>query len=399
MSNTTTHVADFYYYGKYNSNTGIVSLTKKAVYEDELSLVDNGDGSYTLMVEDTEIGTIVTISDVTLSYDNKTHIVTLTATSANGETTSTIDLSNLVYKIGNGLKLDKNNVLSILIDKNSDPYISVSDDGILLTGIAESIKTEANKRKTSDDNLNSKIDRAITSVLYDAENKTINILSIDGTSTSIDVTEFITDGMVDSVELTDTNADGTEGKFLHFTFNTDAGKEDIYVDVSDLVDVYKAGNGLKLNSNNKFSVVIDSNSDEYLSVSSDGILLTGVKEAINDEATTRQDSDTLINEAITNLNTEIDLINTQLSFLDANTVGGDGYFIQSIYETDGIITATAAELNAGSVSATAIEESDTQVAVEGTTVEDQIASLSETIKSLSEKITELENEISELENE
>lgn len=129
----------FYSYGKYNTNTKIVSLAKKAVYEDEVSIVDNGDGSYTLMIEDTEIGTINTSSTLDIDYDEETHILTISYSSSSGENTKEIDLSDLIdtYKAGKGLKLNSNNKFSVVIDENSDEYLSVSSDGILLTGVKD----------------------------------------------------------------------------------------------------------------------------------------------------------------------------------------------------------------------------------------------------------------------
>lgn len=46
----------------------------------------------------------------------------------------------------------------------------------------------------------------------------------------VDTTDFIKDGMIDNVTF--------DGQFLHFIFNTAAGKTDILVDVSSLIDIY-----------------------------------------------------------------------------------------------------------------------------------------------------------------
>ena len=94
----------------------------------------------------------------------------------------------------------------------------------------------------------------------------------------IDATRFLKDGMINDVKLT------TEGKnkYLVITFNTDSGKtEPIKLDVSSLIDVYTAGDGLTL-TDRKFSVNKDSTSEEFLVVSSSGIKITGVQKAIND---------------------------------------------------------------------------------------------------------------------
>lgn len=55
---------------------------------------------------------------------------------------------------------------------------------------------------------------------------------------TIDATAFVKDGMLESAELV-VNPEGQEaGTYIHLTFNTDAGKNDIYIDVTDLIDTY-----------------------------------------------------------------------------------------------------------------------------------------------------------------
>ena len=73
----------------------------------------------------------------------------------------------------------------------------------------------------------------------------------DGTEIgSIDATAFIKDGMINNVTF------NASTKKLTITFNTDAGKSNIDVDMSALVDVYTAdGQGIKVTSN-KFSIVL-----------------------------------------------------------------------------------------------------------------------------------------------
>ena len=69
--------------------------------------------------------------------------------------------------------------------------------------------------------------------------------------------------------------------------------------------------------------------------------------------------------------------------LNAVEVGGTGKVITTISEDNGVIAATAIDLTAESVAATAIEASDDFVAVEGANVKAQVESLAKSIKSVS----------------
>lgn len=82
-----------------------------------------------------------------------------------------------------------------------------------------------------------------------ANKKAIKLIGKDGVVISeIDASAFIKDGMIQSVAF------DTKTKHVTITFNTDAGREAIDVDLSTLVDTYKAGTGLSLADNGTFSV-------------------------------------------------------------------------------------------------------------------------------------------------
>lgn len=65
---------------------------------------------------------------------------------------------------------------------------------------------------------------------------------------TIDASDFIKDGMVESVNFDQTT------KHLTITFNTDAGHDAINVDLTKLVDTYKSGTGLALAQDGTFSI-------------------------------------------------------------------------------------------------------------------------------------------------
>ena len=79
---------------------------------------------------------------------------------------------------------------------------------------------------------------------YDSATKKINLTGIgSAVIASVDATDFIKDGMVEGVSF------DPETKNLTITFNTESGKEDIEVDLSDLVDTYTAGTGITITRN------------------------------------------------------------------------------------------------------------------------------------------------------
>lgn len=88
--------------------------------------------------------------------------------------------------------------------------------------------------------------------------------------TEIDASDFVKDGMLSNAELV-VNPDGeTAGTYLKFTFNTEAGKQDVFVNVTSLIDVYTGGNGINV-SGKVISVVTN---DKYLTVDATGIKTT-----------------------------------------------------------------------------------------------------------------------------
>lgn len=117
---------------------------------------------------------------------------------------------------------------------------------------------------------------------YNTETKKINLEGFDSSIiASIDATAFIKDGMINTVELvTDPESHGP-GTYLVITFNTDAGKDAIYLDVTGLIDVYRGTNGVKITGKN-IHLIIDPTSESYLSLSDSGIKIKGINAKISE---------------------------------------------------------------------------------------------------------------------
>lgn len=83
------------------------------------------------------------------------------------------------------------------------------------------------------------------------------------------------DQFLKNVEYDDTT------KEIVFTFDTTDGEKVTKVNIGELVDTYEAGNGLELNGN-IFSIKLDPSSQSYIQVTSDGIKIIAIDEAISE---------------------------------------------------------------------------------------------------------------------
>lgn len=124
----------------------------------------------------------------------------------------------------------------------------VLEDQQDLTGwVALSVQTLESEIGSKTSQLDeAKPDKDKVSISYDSTTKKIT-LDVDTISSFVDASDFIKDGMVESARF------DAPSKKIIITFNTDAGKTPISVDVAALVHEYTAGNGLQL-SNNQFSI-------------------------------------------------------------------------------------------------------------------------------------------------
>lgn len=116
---------------------------------------------------------------------------------------------------------------------------------------------------------------------YNTETKKINLEGFDSSIiASIDATAFIKDGMINTVELVKDPESHDPGTYLVITFNTDAGKDAIYLDVTGLIDVYQGTNGIKVTGKD-IHLIIDPTSEPYLSLSNYGIKIKGINAEIS----------------------------------------------------------------------------------------------------------------------
>ena len=141
---------------------------------------------------------------------------------------------------------DKGNVK---FTKDSDGLsANVTIPAATVTGVATDDKVLSLTDKLVSATIGLDYGDATTEALKDK--KTIKLVGKEGVVISeIDASDFIKDGMIQSVAF------DTKTKHVTITFNLDAGRsEAIDVDLSTLVDTYKAGTGLSLANDGTFSV-------------------------------------------------------------------------------------------------------------------------------------------------
>ena len=177
-----------------------------------------------------------------------------------------------------------------------------------------------------------------------------------------------------------------EGQTLSFKKDVNGAWTDVSIKLIEAADnSIELGTitkeGVNDGSTIKVKAVYDDNAD------GDGLKLTdnGIKVVLDKtrkRLATIEGADTVdgsIKKALKDAKTYTD---TEIQKLDLDEVGGEGKVITTISETDGVVSATAIDLKAANVAATATAASDTAVAVEGATVEAQVASLAKSIKDV-----------------
>lgn len=258
-----------------------------------------------------EVNKLIEANKVTAADSS---IVVEAPTGDTGNTTIKVNVksgANALKNDGEGLYVDE----SVLTSYNGSEAIVVSGEG--------ATKTISLKLNSNDKVLTQSADGLLANInLTWSSSDGLKLLGKDSTEiATIPATDFIKDGMLENVELVEltgqttggTNPDEKpDGTYLKFTFNTDGGSKVLYVNVTSLIDVYAAGNGLNLANGKTFSIKLDPSSEGgYLSVGSEGLKLSGVTQAISDAITSAVTGDS------GTIKTELDQIKSSVSGLQS----------------------------------------------------------------------------------
>lgn len=143
--------------------------------------------------------------------------------------------NNVLYPDNATLTYPYNSIIVITDESNIATFRSASNNDVLFSGLIG--KIEIGGEIVTKENINTKFDAiankesggggSFADASYDSQTKRINFYDNGGNIVSyIDATDFIKDGMVSNVAISNGN--------LVITFNTDAGKEPISIALTDI---------------------------------------------------------------------------------------------------------------------------------------------------------------------
>ena len=155
--------------------------------------------------------------------------------------------------------------------------------------------------KLTSENENGGIDGKVQldlNIAMELDDKTIKIYDKDDTTktaiATLDATDFIKDGMIESVELVNKDDKNNEGQFLKITWNiddansidNDGDKDVVYVDVTKLVDVYTGGTtddiNVSISDNNEITATLNNEIKTTLSyVNTEKPITDAIEESIS----------------------------------------------------------------------------------------------------------------------
>ena len=141
-------------------------------------------------------------------------------------------------------------------DKSSDEKIAEAIDKLIEQDLLHSFDTEGKLKNEITFSLNG------------------NVLELKGKDdalvASMDLSKFAVDGMVNSVSYDE------QTHTITIAWNTDAGITQTEINLSSLIDVYTSGNGIQVEGN-VISAKLDPESQKFLTISENGIKLSGIK--------------------------------------------------------------------------------------------------------------------------
>lgn len=258
----------------------------------------------------------------------------------------------------------------------------------------------------------SQINGALSTTLnlvYDADNWLIKLLGVnDAVITTLDAKSFVKSGLISSISVIERN----NTKYLVITYQDVEGVEhDVEIALTEIFAPYVASNGIEIKSENKtanlISAKINPEGDgQYLTLTSAGIGLNGITNAISDAKTE-------LNNKITPLETKTASLETRMSG-DASIDGSVAHKIADAKDdikgdfisktVTNVTTETAREqtllrkIGIGSDAEIYASSNSADMFYKGQSLEKTIDSIKSTLDDLSTKLDELIEKINENES-
>ena len=204
--------------------------------------------------------------------DLKENKVSYTEAEKEGKKYKIIQLDNYANLVGEGADELSGQTFNIgMVSKWNKVDLGSASLEINLNGKANRPTYNDTKEIALIEDVNGKI--SSVELVQDVDNQLHYELMVDGVvKGDINIPK---DQFLKNVEYDDTT------KELVFTFDTTDGEKVTKVNIGELVDTYEAGNGLELNGN-IFSIKLDPSSQSYIQVTSDGIKIIAIDEAISE---------------------------------------------------------------------------------------------------------------------
>lgn len=212
------------------------------------------------------------VAEAKVEYDKKVASVAAGDKSITVAGTSTAPTVAVKLSANAGvLKLESDGLSAVVPDET--PYtgsnaIAVNDHAISLKLVDDKILSQSANGLTAAFSI---------AINKKADNKTyIQAIGNDNTTViaEADASQFLIDGMLDSAAFDEAS------HVLTLTFNTSAGKNPLTVDLSSLVDVYTASNGVK-KVGSDFQINLATSDEGYLKADASGLRTEGITTAIS----------------------------------------------------------------------------------------------------------------------
>lgn len=247
-------------------------------------------------------------SKIDILFTNKVEVEDGKGLTSNDFTDVLLNKLNSIEENAQNNKIEKVLVDNILLDITDNKEVKINMPKVPVQGVYV------------DDNilsLNGTELSANISLAYDKTSQQFILYGKDTTKviSTIDVSEFIKDGMLQKVEVVTLDNGKT---VIRITWNTDSGHEITDVPADSFIQVYEAGEGI-IKINDTFSIRLNTNvSENFLRVDSNGLYTEGIKQFVAESIVISEEK---TNERLVNLSDAIVGTQKELSSLSGTVEG------------------------------------------------------------------------------